>query len=93
MEAFVLILIPVVAAAIYLGARFQAQGRPGSPEEEMAQLHERLAWHEDRLWRAKEKNWDEHMIGQIAAQLADTRGELARVSAMQADGSRRNQAS
>ncbi len=81
MEAAVIIFVPLVAAAIYLGARFSASGRPASPQEELRQLHEQLAWHEDRLRRAKEKNWDDSMIAQIAAQLADTRGQLARVTA------------
>ena len=91
MEAFVVLLVPLVAAVIYLSARFQAAGNPVSPEEELTQLQERLAWHEDRLRRAKEKNWDNTMIGQIAAQLAEAQGRLARVTAAQPTASRRNQ--
>ena len=81
MEAFVIVLVPLVAAAIYLGARFSASGRPANRQEELQRLREQLAWHEDRLRRAREKNWDESMISQIATQLADTRRQLARVTA------------
>jgi hypothetical protein len=80
MEAAVILFVPLVAAAIYLGARFSAAGRPASPQEELQQLRERLAWHEDRLRRAREKNWDESMTGPIAEQLADTRRQLAQIT-------------
>ena len=86
----VVIIVPLIALAIYLGARFSAQGRPASPQEQVAQLREQLAWHEDRLRRAKAKNWDDFMISQIAAQLADTQGRLARITAAQAGAFHQN---
>ncbi|MBI2498156.1 MAG: hypothetical protein HYV75_09710 [Opitutae bacterium] len=78
MEALVILLVPLVAAAVYLGARFQGQGIRVDPQAELAQLHERLAWHEDRLRRAREQNWDDGMIAQITGQLENTRKELVR---------------
>jgi hypothetical protein len=64
----------------FISARFQANSLRSGPQEERAQLQERLAWHEDRLRRAQEKNWDDGMIEQIAGQLSDTRRELAGVA-------------
>jgi len=90
MEAVVIFVVPLIAVGIYLSARFSLSGRQVNPQEELARLQDQLAWHEDRLRRAKESNWDDSMIGQIAAQLADTRGELARVTAAQTGAFRRN---
>ena len=81
MEAVVILLVPLIAAAVYLSARFQAEGIAINPQQELAQLQERLAWHEDRLRRAREKNWDDVMVGQIAGQVAETRNELLRRTA------------
>ncbi|MDB6113994.1 MAG: hypothetical protein JWQ83_810 [Lacunisphaera sp.] len=80
MEAVVILLVPLIAAAVYLGARFQGQGIALDPQQELAQLQERLAWHEDRLRQARAKNWDEAMVEQIASQLAEARRELGRFS-------------
>ncbi len=90
MEAIVIFVVPLIAVGIYLGARFSAASQPANLPEELARLQAQLAWHEDRLRRARESNWDDSMIGQIAAQLADTRGELARVTAAQTGAFRRN---
>lgn len=90
MEAFVILLVPLVAAAIYLGARFQSQGARRRPPEELKQLQEQRAWHADRLRRAREKKWDGPMIEQIAEQLAEAEYQLARFNAAQSAASRRN---
>ena len=89
MEAFVIVLVPLVAAAIYLGARFSSHGAQRSPQEELKQLHDQRAWHADRLQRAREKKWDRDMIDQIASQLAEAEYQVARVSAAQAGAPRR----
>ena len=80
MEAVVILLVPLIAAAVYLSARFQGEGIAVNPQQELVQLRERLAWHEDRLRQAREKNWDDAMVEQIAGQLAETRDELLRLS-------------
>ena len=87
MEAFVIVLVPLVAAAIYLSARFSAHGLQRSPQEELKQLQDQRAWHADRLHRAREKKWDRDMI---ASQLAESEYQLARVTAAQASASRRS---
>ena len=78
MEALIIPIVFAVAAAVYLSARFQAQSVRLSPQQELAQLRERLAWHEDRLRQAREKYRDADMIDRIAGELSDTRRELAR---------------
>jgi hypothetical protein len=90
MEAVILFVVPLIAVGVYFSARFSMSGRQVNPQEELARLQDQLAWHEDRLRRAKESNWDDGMIGQIAAQLTATQGELARVTAVQTGAFRRN---
>ncbi len=93
MEALVLLLVPIVALAVYLAARFQAQGAPRTVAQQIEQLHQQLAWHEHRLRHAREKNWDHDMIRPIIEELDDTRFQLAQVTAAQTAASRRNPAS
>ena len=92
MEALVVILVPLIAFAIYLVSRTLTYGQPQTPEEHLAALKQQEAWHEQRLRHAREKNWDEGMVAQILAQLHDTRGQLARVSAAATPAAPRNPA-
>lgn len=81
MEALVIVFVPLIALGIYVISRFQTHGLPRNAEEEMAELRQRLAWHEQRLRHAREKNWDRDMIHQISEQLEDTRFQLVQASA------------
>jgi hypothetical protein len=93
MEALVILLVPMVALAIYLISRFQTHGLPQTAQEELAELQQQLAWHEQRLQNARARNWDEGMIAQITSQRDDSRLRLARVSAAAPGEFRQNQAS
>jgi hypothetical protein len=81
MEALVILVVPLIALLIYLISRFDTYGRPRSAQEELAELRQRLAWHEGRLQCAREQNWDRDMVHQITEQLEDTRFQLVQVSA------------
>jgi hypothetical protein len=84
-ESLAILAVFLIAALIYLGARLQAQGERRNPAAELARLQESLAWHEDRLRRAKEKQWDDGMIRPIAEQLAEIQAKLHRFQAGQTD--------
>lgn len=81
MEALVIVFVPLIALGIYVISRFQTYGLPRNAQEEIAELRQRLAWHEQRLRHAQEKNWDRDMIHQITEQLEDTRFQLVQVNA------------
>jgi hypothetical protein len=80
-EGGVILLVFAVSVLIFIGARVGAAGARRSPQEEMAHLQERLAWHEGQLQLAREKKWDDVMVGQIMDQLTDTRQQLLRLQA------------
>lgn len=81
MEALVLVFVPLIALGIYVISRFQTHGLPRNAQEEIAELRQRLSWHEQRLRHARERNWDREMIHQISEQLEDTRFQLVQISA------------
>jgi len=93
MEALILPVIPMIALAVYLVARFQGYGEPKSRQEAIEGLRQQLAWHEQRLQHAREKNWDREMVHRITEDLDDTRFALARLNAAQTSASPRNPAS
>ena len=84
-ESLAILAVFLIAALIYLGARLQAQSERRNPVAELARLQESLAWHEDRLRRAKEKQWDDGMIRPIAEQHAEIQARLHRFQAGQTD--------
>jgi len=85
-EGGVVLLVFFVSVLIYLGARVGAAHSRPSPQQEVAHLRERLAWHEGQLQLAQEKHWDDVMVGHIREQLADTRRRLDQVQAGLAGG-------
>jgi hypothetical protein len=78
-EGGVILLVFAVSVLIYLGARVGAERARLNPREEMIHLQERLAWHEGQLQLAREKHWDDVMVGHIRDQVADTQHRLAQV--------------
>ena len=75
MEALVLLLVPLVAFIIWAVAYFQP--RTTDLAEERQQLDRHIAWLEDRLAYGRQKNWDEQMIANLNAQLAEARERRA----------------
>jgi len=80
-EAGVILLVFLVVGALFVGARRMAQNPRRDPAAERKRLHQSLAWHEERLRRAKQKNWDYEMVARITEELDDTRFQLARMGA------------
>jgi hypothetical protein len=74
MEALVILLVPLVALAIWAVAYFQPCA--ADPAAERARLDQHIAWLEERLAYAREKHWDEQMIGNLTAQLESARRQL-----------------
>lgn len=77
MEALVLLLVPLIALAVWAVAYFQP--RVLDPRAERAQLAEHIAWLEARRDHARRGNWDEQMLAHLDAQLADARRRQARL--------------
>ena len=71
MEAFILLLVPLVAFAVWAAAYFQPKLLDAKAEQ--AQLAEHIAWLEERLVHARQKNWDEQMLANLTAQLTEAR--------------------
>ncbi|SDR96881.1 hypothetical protein [Opitutus sp. GAS368] len=80
-EASVILFVFLVAGLLFVGSRLMAQNARSNPAAELVRLQETLAWHEERLHQAKQKNWDYDMINRIAGELAETRAQLARLNA------------
>jgi hypothetical protein len=80
-ESSVILFVFLVAGALFVGARLMAQNARKNPALELARLQESLVWHEERLRQARLKNWDHDMVERIAAQLAETQQQLARIDA------------
>ncbi len=80
-ESSVILFVMLVAGALFIGSRLMAQNARRDPVALRARLHESLAWHEERLRLAKEKNWDYDMVSRIAGELAETQAQLARLNA------------
>lgn len=75
MEAVVILIVPLIALAVWAAAYFQPR-RP-DPAAENAQRAEHIAWLEDRLAHARRHNWDEQMMANLHAQLAEARRQQA----------------
>lgn len=71
MEALVLLLVPLVALVVWAAAYFQPKSL--DPVADQAQLEEHIAWLEQRLAHAREKNWDEQMLANLTGQLTEAR--------------------
>lgn len=69
--AFILIILAI--------AGIQASSR--SPAEKIARLQQRLAWLEERQRQAGPQGWDIQMQENLAQQLAETRRQLAEITA------------
>jgi hypothetical protein len=68
MEAFVLIIPPIIA--LLIGAWAVLAPRPVDPVAERARADQHIAWLEDRLVHARAGNWDEQMMANLLDQLA-----------------------
>ena len=75
MEAVVILLVPLVALFVWAVAFFAPRSDDMAAERE--QLDQHIAWLEDRLAYGRQKNWDEQMIGNLTAQLAEARDRRA----------------
>jgi len=80
-EGGVVLLVFGVSVLIFIGAKIGARSARLSPQQQIDHLRERLVWHEDQLRLAREKKWDDVMVGQIMDQIADTRRQLLRLQA------------
>jgi hypothetical protein len=67
MEAVVIIVVPLIAMLI-AGWAIVAP-RPVDRVAEQAQMNQHIAWLEERLAHARQKNWDEQMMANLLAQL------------------------
>lgn len=75
MEVLVILIVPLIAFVIWAVAYFQ----PGTldPIAARARLDQQVAWLEERLAQAREKNWDEQMISNLSQQLEAARRRQA----------------
>ena len=89
-ESSVIVFVFLVAGVLFIGSRLMAQNARRDLVALRARLHESLTWHEERLRRAKEKNWDSDMVGRIAGELAETQAQLAQLNAAPAPASPQN---
>ena len=80
-ESGVIALLVLVSGGLFLAKRLMAQNARNNPAAERARLQQSLGWHEERLRNAQAKNWDHDMIARIAAQVEETRRQLAQVNA------------
>ena len=74
----------LLVAALWFAARLAKENARRDPGVQQARMQASLAWHEERLQRAREQNWDREMIHQISEQVEDARFQLAQVAARQA---------
>ena len=82
-ESTILISLLLVGGLLF-AARMAKENARRNPGAQQAVLQASLAWHEERLRRAREQNWDREMIHQISEQVDDARFQLAQVAARQA---------
>jgi hypothetical protein len=78
-EIFV-IIVPLFVALL-IGALAVLAPRPVDPRAERARLDQRIAWLEERLAHAREKNWGDDMTGRLVAQLEAARRDHRALSA------------
>src|SRR6267154_1722907 len=89
-ETSVILFVFLTAGGLFLVARLSAQNARSNPAAERARLQESLAWHEERLQRAKEKNWDYDMINRITEEMEDIRFRLASLNTLPVSAGRRD---
>lgn len=75
MEAVVIIIVPLIA--LLIGAMAVLAPRPVDVVAERARLDQHIDWLEERLRHAREKHWDDQMVGQITTQLEAARRQRA----------------
>ena len=75
-EGITILAVFLAAAGFFIVTRLHAQEARRNPGAERTRLEESLAWHTERLRRAKEKQWDPEMIRSIAHQLAEVQTQL-----------------
>jgi hypothetical protein len=71
MEAVVIIIPPIIA--LLIGAWAVLSPRQIDVVAEQKQLNEHIAWLEERLVHARERNWDEQMMANLHAQMTEAR--------------------
>jgi hypothetical protein len=79
MEAFVLIIPPIIA--LLVGAWAILAPRPVDPVAERVRVDQHIAWLEDRLVHARAGNWDEQMMANLLDQLEEARGKQSALRA------------
>ena len=70
-EIFVIIIPPFIA--LLLGAWALLSPPPVDSVAERKQLDEHIAWLDERLAHARARNWDEQMMANLQAQMAEAR--------------------
>lgn len=79
-ESSVIAFVLLVSAGLFIAMRLMAQNARNNPGAERARLQTSLAWHEERLRNAQQKNWDHDMVARITHQVEETRQRLAEIS-------------
>ncbi len=69
MEVFVILVPPFIA--LLIGAWAMLSPRQIDVAAEQKQLDEHIAWLQERLAHARARNWDEQMMANLHAQLAE----------------------
>ena len=80
MEVFVIIIPPFIA--LLLGAWALLSPKPVDVVAERKQLDEHIAWLNERLAHARARNWDEQMLANLDAQMAEARRKQAALAAV-----------
>ena len=70
-EVFVILIPPFIA--LLIGAWAVLSPKPVDAAVEHKQLNEHIAWLEERLVHARARNWDEQMMANLHAQMAEAR--------------------
>jgi hypothetical protein len=70
-EAVVIIIPPIIA--LLIGAWAVLAPRRIDVVAEQKQINEHIAWLEERLAHAHARNWDEQMLANLRAQMAEAR--------------------
>ncbi len=74
-EAIAIIAVTLFVVIILALSALKSAAR--SPQEKLAQLHQRLAWLEERERLADGRGWDGQMRENLADQLQETRRAIA----------------
>lgn len=79
-EAFAVLLVFAVSAAVYVAAWLSTRGSLSAHTvADLARLQQHEAWLRERLHRAEREQWGDEMIAGIAAELRAASRELDRV--------------